>query len=125
MAYAIWEVYKFTGDINVLINGGAEAILGCARFFYSYAYYKEDRDQYEILDVIGPDEYHEIVNNNAYTNKMVFHTLDVALQTLELLESEYPKEYKELISKLDYSKEIANIIKFKEKLYVAEPDEKH
>lgn len=124
VAYAIWEVYKFTGDISLLINGGAEVILECARFFYSYAYYKEDKDRYEILDVIGPDEYHERVNNNAYTNKMVYHTLDVALQTLELLSSEYPREYKELISKLDFRKEIANIIKFKEKLYVAQSDEK-
>lgn len=124
VAYAIWEVYSYTGDAGILLNGGAEAILECARFFYSYAYYKEDRDRYEILDVIGPDEYHERVNNNAYTNKMVFHTLDVALKTLELLEKEYPKEYRELISKLDYSGEIAKIIKFKEKLYVAAPDEK-
>jgi nigerose phosphorylase len=124
VAYAIWEVYKFTGDISVLLQGGAEVILECARFFYSYAYYKEDKDRYEILDVIGPDEYHERVNNNAYTNKMVYHTIEVALQVMELLEREYPKEYIELISKLDYSKEIANIIKFKEKLYVAQPNEK-
>lgn len=124
VAYAIWEVYKFTGDVSVLIDGGAEVILECARFFYSYAYYKEEKDRYEILDVIGPDEYHERVNNNAYTSKMVFHTLDVALQTIELLSREYQREYKELISKLDYSKEIENIIKFKEKLYVAQPDEK-
>jgi nigerose phosphorylase len=124
VAYAIWEVYKFTGDISVLLDGGAEVILECARFFYSYAYYKEDKDRYEILDVIGPDEYHERVNNNAYTNKMVYHTLDVALQAIELLSSEYPREYNELISRLDYSKEVANIIKFKEKLYVVQPDEK-
>lgn len=124
VAYAIWEVYKFTGDISVLINGGAEVILECARFFYSYAYFKEDKDRYEILDVIGPDEYHERVNNNAYTSKMVYHTIDVALQTLELLRSGYPSEYKVLISKLDYSKEISNIIRFKEKLYVPQPDEK-
>lgn len=124
VAYAIWEFYKFTGDISILIDGGAEAILECARFFYSYAYYKGEKDRYEILDVVGPDEYHERVNNNAYTNKMVYHTLDVALQALKLLKSDYPKEYGELISKLDYSKEISNIIKFREKLYVAEPDEK-
>ncbi|KUO74100.1 MAG: kojibiose phosphorylase [Clostridia bacterium BRH_c25] len=124
VAYAIWEVYKFTGDISILINGGAEAILECARFFYSYAYYKEDKDRYEILDVIGPDEYHERVNNNAYTNKMIYHTLDIALQILELMKNEYLKEYEELVSKLDYSKEIANIVKFKKKLYVVEPDEK-
>jgi len=64
------------------------------------------------------------VNNNAYTNKMIYHTLDIALQILELMKNEYLKEYEELVSKLDYSKEIANIVKFKKKLYVVEPDEK-
>ena len=124
VVYAIWETYKFSADINILLKGGAEVILECARFFYSYAYYKEDKDRYEILDVIGPDEYHERVNNNAYTSKMIYHTLDVTLQTLELLKSEYQKEYLELVSKLDYSEEIVNIVKFKQKLYVPQPDEK-
>jgi nigerose phosphorylase len=123
VAYAIWETYKFTGDINILINGGAEVILECARFFYSYAYYKEDKNRYEILDVIGPDEYHERVNNNAYTNKMIYHTLDIALQTEELLKNENLIEYERLFSKLNYYDEINNIIKFKEKLYVPKPDE--
>lgn len=123
VAYAIWETYEFTGDINLLLQGGAEVILECARFFYSYAYYKEDKDRYEILDVIGPDEYHERVNNNAYTSKMIYHTLQVTLQTLELLRKEYPKEYLDLVSRLGYSEEIANIVKFKERLYVPEPNE--
>jgi trehalose/maltose hydrolase-like predicted phosphorylase len=123
VAYAVWETYKFTGDINLLLNGGAEVILECARFFYSYAYFKEDKNRYEILDVIGPDEYHERVNNNAYTNKMVYHTVDVALKTLEFLKKEYSKEYKELMAKLDYYKDADNLIRLKEKLYVPEPDE--
>lgn len=123
VAYAIWEVYRFTGDMSILLDGGAEVILECARFFYSYAYYKEDKGRYEILDVIGPDEYHERVNNNAYTGKLVRHTLEVALQTLELLKSKYPREHEALVAKLDYGKEIAAIARFKEKLYVPEPDE--
>ena len=124
VAYAIWETFEFSGDINILLKFGAEVILECARFFYSYAYYKEDKDRYEILDVIGPDEYHERVNNNAYTNKMIYHTLDVTLQTLKLLKHEFPEEYLELISKLDYAEEIDSIINFKKKLYVPRPNEK-
>lgn len=123
VAYAVWEVYKFTGDMSILLDGGAEVILECARFFYSYAYYKENKGRYEILDVIGPDEYHERVNNNAYTSKLVRHTLEVALQTLELLRSKYPSDYEVLVTKLDYGEEIATIARFKEKLYVPEPDE--
>ncbi|WP_238885546.1 glycosyl hydrolase family 65 protein [Clostridium sp. YIM B02551] len=125
VSHAIWETYKFTGDYNLLLNGGAEVILECARFYYSYAYFKEDKDRYEILDVIGPDEYHERVNNNAYTSKMVYNTLDIALKTLEILQDKYPEECLKLLSKIKFSKEeILNLIKFKEKLYVPMPDEK-
>jgi len=124
VAYAVWETYKFTGDIDMLLHGGAEVILECARFFYSYAYFKEDKDRFEILDVIGPDEYHERVNNSVYTSKMVYHTVEIALNTLELLKENYLVEYNELISKLNYSGEIESLIKFKEKLFVPEPSEK-
>ncbi|MDD7794400.1 glycosyl hydrolase family 65 protein [Clostridium sp. 'White wine YQ'] len=125
VSHAIWETYKFTGDDNLLLNGGAEVILECARFYYSYAYFKEDKDRYEILDVIGPDEYHERVNNNAYTSKMVYHTLDIAFKILEILQDKYPEECLKLLSKIEYDKEeILSLIKFKEKLYVPKPDEK-
>ena len=123
VAFAIWEVFRFTGDISVLLEGGAEVILECARFFYSYAYYREEKDRYEILDVIGPDEYHERVNNNAYTNRMIYHTLEVAQQTLELLKNGHFKKYEELLAKLDYYKDLGNIRRFKEKLYVVQHDE--
>ncbi|MBL4933155.1 glycoside hydrolase family 65 protein [Clostridium paridis] len=125
VSHAIWETYKFTGDDDLLLNGGAEVILECARFYYSYAYFKEDKDRYEILDVIGPDEYHERVNNNAYTSKMVYNTLDIALKTLEILQDKYPEECLKLLSKIKFSKEeILSLIKFKEKLYVPMPDKK-
>lgn len=124
VAYAVWETYKFTGDVSLLLEKGAEVILECARFYYSYAYFKEDKDRYEILDVIGPDEYHERVNNNAYTNKMVYHTVVAALKVLELLKKDFPGEYKNLVTKLEYSEDIDNLIRFKEKLYVPKPDEK-
>lgn len=123
VAYAIWETYEFTGDDSVLLDGGAEVILECARFFYSYAYYKYDKDRFEILDVIGPDEYHERVNNNAYTSKMVAHTFEIAVKTCELLKSKYKDEYDRLIKKLDYEGELEGINLCAEKLYVPEPDE--
>ncbi|MDP4088774.1 MAG: glycosyl hydrolase family 65 protein [Bacillota bacterium] len=125
VAYAIWETYKFTVDDRLLLKGGAEVIIECARFYYSYAYFKEDKDRYEILDVIGPDEYHERVNNNAYTSKMVYHTLEVALETLDLLLKKYPREYSQLVSGLNLSREeVLKLIKFKSKLYIPQPEEK-
>jgi len=50
----MWEYFKLTGDDSLLLAGGAEVVLECARFYYSYAYFKKDKNRYEILDVIGP-----------------------------------------------------------------------
>ena len=41
----------------------------------------------EIHDVVGPDEYHERVNNNVYTNKMAQLTFKTAYELLEEIDS--------------------------------------
>lgn len=121
VAYAMWNYVRHTGDVSLLYEGGAEVILECARFFYSYAYYNMDKDRYELLDVTGPDEYHERVNNNAFTNRLVRQVLDIALEVLELLEKENAVFYRNLISKLDFSRDIENIRKLAAHLYIPEP----
>lgn len=120
--YAIWEYYITTRDESILLDGGAEVILECARFFYSYAYYKADKQQYEILDVTGPDEYHERVNNNAFTNLMVKNALEIAVGILELLEAKYAEDYNRLIVKLNYFEDISHINDMLEHLYIPEPN---
>jgi nigerose phosphorylase len=81
IAIAMWEYFKLTGDDSLLLAGGAEVILECARFYYSYAYFKPDKNRYEILDVTGPDEYHERVNNNAFTSMVAKATFEIANAT--------------------------------------------
>jgi nigerose phosphorylase len=121
VVYGIWEYYKVTGDEKILLEGGAEVILECARFYYSYAYFKKDKSRYEILDVTSPDEYHERVNNNPYTNRMVKYTLDVALKTMDLLRNKYKKEYKNLISRIDYYDDIEKIKDLQQNIYMPRP----
>ena len=74
-------------------DGGAEVVFECARFFLSYTYYNPDKQRYEILDVTGPDEYHERVHNNAFTNRLVAHTLDVCVHVAALLQAQYPENF--------------------------------
>jgi nigerose phosphorylase len=121
-AHGIWQYYEFTGDESVLLNGGAEVILECARFFYSYAYFQEEKQRFEVLDITGPDEYHERVNNNAFTNALVKQTLEIALQTLELLEARHPAAYEELIQKLDFKQDQENLKRMNVQLYMPQPD---
>lgn len=70
VVYALVKYVQITGDVSILDEGGGEVIGACARFYRSLLIKRLDSDYYEIQDVIGPDEYHERVNNNAYTNAM-------------------------------------------------------
>jgi nigerose phosphorylase len=87
----MWDYFRLTGDDSLLLEGGAEVILECARFYYSYAYYKRDKRRYEILDVIGPDEYHERVNNNAFTSMVAKETLTIAIETVIISGESIPR----------------------------------
>ena len=119
---ALWQYFKVTGDDSLLLQGGAEVILECARFYYSYAHFKKDRGRYEILDVIGPDEYHERVNNNAFTNAVVRETFMIACAVVEHLERHHPIALKALVAKLDIAAELEGFADAAERLYLPEPD---
>jgi len=92
VVYALWEYVEYTGDLSILREGGLEMILQCARFYYSYAYLNLRKNRIEFLDVIGPDEYHERVSNNAFTNRMVLHVFEVLRLAVSRLSSVSPKD---------------------------------
>ncbi len=124
VAIAMWEYFKITGDDSLLLEGGAEVILECARFYYSYAYFKKDKNRYEILDVIGPDEYHERVNNNAFTSMVAKATFEIANATVNYLKQKHPGRLKTLVKKINIAGELPLFIEAAGLLYVPQPDEK-
>ena len=89
IVYNIWQYFEITGDMEFLSFYGGEIIIEIARFWASIATYDKESSRYEILGVMGPDEYHTAypnmdkpgLNNNAYTNLMVMFVMD---QTLNL-----------------------------------------
>ena len=83
---------------------GYEIILDTALFWASRVEYNQEKDRYEILDVIGPDEYKEHVDNNAYTNYMAAYNMKQALKIMEELPKENPEVYKRLDEKLSFPK---------------------
>jgi len=93
IVYNLWHYYQVTGDMEFLSFYGAELILEIARFWSSIVTYNKKIDRYEILGVMGPDEYHDSypntdkpgLNNNAYTNIMVVWVLSRALEFFNLL----------------------------------------
>lgn len=122
VVHGLWQYVTFTGDDSILADGGAEVIWECARFFYSYAYYNPVKQRYELLDVTGPDEYHERVNNNAFTSAMVQETLKIALQTAERLQDKYPAMYNGLAESYTDGPFLDEFTDMLAQLYVPQPD---
>jgi len=99
-AYQYWQV---TGDEAWFIERGAELILDTARFFAARAEWKPHANRFEYTDVIGPDEYHDHVNNNAFTNRLAQWNLETAFAVLAWLGRRAPDKAAELSRQLDLS----------------------
>jgi kojibiose phosphorylase len=122
VAIAMWDYFRLTGDDSLLLEGGAEVILECARFYYSYAFYKSEKRRYEILDVIGPDEYHERVNNNAFTSMVAKETLTIAIEVVDYFRRKHPRELRSLLRKLRIERELPDFRDAARRLFVPGPD---
>ncbi len=90
IAYAAHQYWRLTGDDAWFIEKGAELILDTAKFWAVRAEWNADTGGYEYTDVIGPDEYHDHVDNNAFTNRMAQWNLQTALDTLGWLNRHAP-----------------------------------
>lgn len=118
VAYTVWKYYEATNDNNFLVNFGAEILFETARFYESLIRLEND-DLYHIPSVIGPDEYHEKVDDNAYTNYLAKYNFEIAVRAYEILEKKYKEELLRLKIKirLDDS-EIDKWKNYKDKIYL-------
>ena len=105
VAYAACLYWKATGDDAWFIEKGAELVLDTAKFWASRAEWDANENRYEFNDVIGPDEYHDHVDNNAYTNYMAREHLRTALDVLDWLHNHAPEKAQELTQRLGLSPE--------------------
>jgi trehalose/maltose hydrolase-like predicted phosphorylase len=99
IAYAVWQYWRATGDDDLFLGAGAEILLDTARFWASRAVAEADGKRH-IRHVIGPDEYHEDVDDNAFTNVMARWNIARALEALELLRERWPNRAAALRAKL-------------------------
>ena len=84
IAYAVWHYWRATGDDEFFRRAGAEILLETARFWASRTVANEDGKRH-IRHVIGPDEYHEDVDDNAFTNVMARWNIARALEAMDLM----------------------------------------
>jgi trehalose/maltose hydrolase-like predicted phosphorylase len=99
VAWAVWQYWRATGDERFLIEAGAEILLETARFWASRAEPGAD-GAFHIRGVIGPDEYHEHIDDNAFTNVMAIWNIQRGLDTLALLRQRWPERQQALAGRL-------------------------
>ena len=97
VAYAVWHYWEATGDDVFLRDAGAEILLETARFWASRAQPEAD-GQHHIRGVIGPDEYHETIDDNAFTNVMARWNIRRGLAVAALLRQQWPERWTSLSS---------------------------
>jgi kojibiose phosphorylase len=98
VVYGIYKYYEATGDDEFLFEYGAEIVFQTARFWLSRL--EKRRDRYELRKVIGPDEFHEHVDNNAFTNYLAMWNLSFAVEIYKKLKKEAPEIFKGLVKKI-------------------------
>ena len=96
VSLAIWKYWQATGDESFLLERGAEVILETARFWSSRVEWRDELGRYEICDIVGPDEYHDHIDNNAYTNSLARWNLQAALELQNWLDTERALVWKKI-----------------------------
>lgn len=90
IVYALFQYWQTTGDDQFWMEYGLPILFETALFWGSRA--EAENGRFSIRDVIGPDEYHEHVDNNIFTNYMVKWHLSLALKVIEQLSITHPSE---------------------------------
>ena len=107
---AIDRYVSSTCDTTLLDEGGYQVIDEVVKFYKSFAK-KLDDGKYHFLDVIGPDEYHEGINDNAYTNYLIHRVVTIAIK------------YNDFSNKIKKPVSLEELIEFKNNIYRPSPNE--
>ncbi|MBC7887858.1 MAG: glycoside hydrolase family 65 protein [Ferruginibacter sp.] len=100
IAIAAWNYYQVTQDRVWLQQKGFPLLKEIADFWISRVS-KDSTGNYHINNVVGPDEYFEDVNDDAFTNGVVKLALDAGIKTARLLSEpvnpEWQAVYKNIV----------------------------
>lgn len=104
VAYAVWQYWRASGDDTFMLEAGAEILVETARFWASRAQAEPD-GRAHIRQVIGPDEYHETVDDNAFTNAMAIFNLETAADAMEILQRKRVADWPRLCTHIHLARE--------------------
>ena len=123
ISFAIWQYYHVTGDEDFMDKYGYEILLDTGIFWASRLQWNDSKNQYHINEVIGPDEYKEHVNNDAFTNYTAYWCIENAIHFYHLLKDEKPEIFTRLNAILNLESEIRELQQKLPLIYLPQPNE--
>lgn len=124
IAFAVWQYFMVTKDEDFMEKYGYEILLDTAKFWSSRLEWNKEKNKYEICNVIGPDEYKEHINNNAFTNYMAKWNIELAIEYYDFLKANRTAIFEKLNCNLQLDVAIKAWHEVVNKIYVPLPDEK-
>ncbi|MDJ0954183.1 MAG: glycosyl hydrolase family 65 protein [Acidimicrobiia bacterium] len=119
----IADYVAVTGDTEYLVEHGAEVAFEVARFLRSFVRYNDWKQVYHCIRLLGPDEWHENVDDNAFTNYQVQAALAFAVATYETLVVEHPVALADIVGRIGLSnEEVDGWRRVRDHLLLPEPD---
>ncbi|MEA1973996.1 MAG: family 65 glycosyl hydrolase domain-containing protein [Bacillota bacterium] len=103
IAYAIYNYINYTGDKEYLNTKGLNVLIEISRFYASRVHYSENKKQYVMHGVTGPNEYENNVNNNWYTSKIAIFTMKYTIESLDYVKKLDLTNYENLLNKINFS----------------------
>ncbi len=123
VVYGIWLYFEASQDWEFMLKHGAEVIFEVAQFLVSRVHFKKDKNVYEFIRLLGPDEYHENVDNNAYTNYLSKFSLEKACWIYNQLKLNQPETLSSLMDKCNISPQsVEDWAEISNLLYLPQPD---
>ena len=119
----IEQYLRVTGDQQFIVDHGAEIVFEVARFVRSRVLLDERHGTFHCIRLLGPDEWHENVDDNAFTNYQVHATLDFAVRTHRWMAEHAPDALAALHESLALDPaEVAAWTRVRDHIYLPEPD---
>lgn len=100
VVYGIMRYVAATGDAGFLADYGAEILFETSRYWIDRLEYEPAGDRYSLKMVMGPDEFHIHVDDNAFTNALVRYNLEQAVAVYEELANDDPAQLAEISAAL-------------------------
>lgn len=119
VAYGIWHYVNVTGDVEFLDSEGLEMFLQISRFYASRGGWNQRTGKFGFYGVMGPDEFHMMVDNNCYTNVLAKKTFEWTLAAIKDSQKRSPARVKKLLARTGVSpKDLRSWAEMARKMYI-------